>query len=178
MCRPYEQQKLLEASVKAHLVIQSRVCFGVFIVLMHRFSNATLFLHVFYIYMPSATSSFLTNHFFGAALARLEPKSEPEDYRTCVQPTKRLLMSMLQMHSGSCRSIPNNSNSLHSYFVPILGSAIRRKPRNKPCQHVGPCYIHSLERLHGQHDGVPDENVGVGMVQELELHTWVGLHDI
>jgi hypothetical protein len=80
-------------------------------------------------------------------------------------------MSMLQMHSGSCRLIPNNSNSLHSYFVPILGSAIRRKPRNKPCQHVGPCYIHSLERLHGQHDGVPDENVGVGIVQELELHT-------
>lgn len=43
--------------------------------------------------MPSAASSFLTNHFFGAALPRLEPKSEPEDYRTCVQPTKRLLMS-------------------------------------------------------------------------------------
>lgn len=113
-----------------------------------------------FLYMPSATSSFLTNHFFRAALARPEPKSEPEDYRACVQPTKRLLMSMLQMHSGSCRSIPNNSNSLHSYFVP-MGSAIRRKPRNKPCQHVGPCYIHSLERLHGQHDGVPDENVGV-----------------
>ena len=43
MCRAYEQQKVREASAKTYLVLQSRGCFGVLIVLMHRFSNATFF---------------------------------------------------------------------------------------------------------------------------------------